>query len=112
MTDRPTPTAQLTELREIRDAMVAKRMDDWWPEMVEFGHHADGFVSWCRYSTVDMDPADALALVVAAGERVLEAKGWYLSSCEDQRGWLPRGTRSVFVKTLPDALRAVMENAE
>jgi hypothetical protein len=51
----------------------------------------------------------ALTLVVAAGERFLEAKGWYKLSDENLDGWFPNGKWSVFPKTLPDALRAVME---
>jgi len=104
------PTDQLTELREIRDEMVAKGMPDWWPEAVR-PDAALGTSLWVYilpngmsddYSY--MTPADALTLVVAAGERFLwDHASW---STYDRATRYKLGNPDI---TLADALRAVME---
>jgi hypothetical protein len=76
------PTAQLTELREIRDAMVAKGMPDWWPKYLTYHQPSINPEEdlWVYRGervgdTCALRPADALTLVVDAGERVLLSMG-------------------------------------
>lgn len=104
------PTDQLTELRDICTEMVAKGMPDWWPKAV----HPDAVLGTSLWIYIPpngtsndyscMDPADALTLAVAAGEKFL----W------DHARWslYDEVTRNKHDKpelSLSDALRAVME---
>jgi hypothetical protein len=110
MTDQPNPLTQLTELHSLHAEWVKAGLDAWWPERVLPGYPSIGWFyddnagGWSR-----LDPADALTLVVAAGERVLFGLGWCVEYGDSGPAYTVNGCVTTY-NTLAEALRAVMES--
>ena len=73
-TDTPTPADQLHAYYQLSDRVVPEGFA--WPRCIDFGYHADGYVTWCRYHDTNMDPDHALAIVERTAEDWLRERGW------------------------------------
>lgn len=118
------PLTQLTELHALHAEWANAWLPEWWPEMVHKGIYQDGVwvddpSRWfyCSpYSSAmgtEMDPADALTLVVAAGEKALRGRQWTFhtpGSKGDVGYQTPDDEHIREYDSLADALRAVMSN--